>query len=563
MSITLDATLRLAATRLLECATRIAPPDVRDWGQAMLSELRHVESAWAAAAWALGGTGVLAKHALASLLIPGRRGQGAAPDGGLFAKNVTLRKVAFVASGVYVLAALLFFAAPPFRQGLRVSLGSWNALFHVVEQNGQLRLQVLAKQAEARHDAKGLVFVAVRLRDATESARLAEEAVQTDSTLVWVYAVVAVRHPDLPEIRLWVPGLERWEPQNALFPLIAAKSIDINHVANASRLSPQQMQNEWEADPAWRKAMAAAFASPMFDDYLGRLEALDRRVARRYRFNDPEELLWGEEENLPTYVFSDARQFAASLLESGKSLEASGDREGAAEKYWTVARFGQVMDAQAHAGYEHWVGASLQVMAYKRLGALAESEKNPGEAALFAYLCTKFDPVATERQRFLREKAFGRDIVRRNAAMLQSSSRMMLIFSGLLVVAASVLMAGRRQRSRHSKRGVTVFVALTSAVGLLLSSATLYLTDRPYWYIFQSAILKGETRQTDDLRSFLAATHVLPGARPHDYYTLIRLPVYFWTGVLLLGMAILTIILLRHLRSHPSADRLQHNPRVP
>lgn len=560
---TLDAPLRLAATRLLECATRIAPPDVRDWGRAMRGELPHIDGNWPAMVWALGGTVVLAQHALVSLLIPGRHRQSLVPDGGLFAKNVTLRKVAFVASGAYVLAALLFFAAPPFRQGLRVSLGAWNALFHVIGQNGQSRLLALAKRSQARHDAEGLVFVAVRLSDATESARLAEEAVHTDFGLLWAYAVVAVRHPELPEIRQWISRLERWEPQNALFPLIAAESIDINHVANASKLSPKEMRSEWEADPVWRKAMAAAFASPKFDDYLGRLEELDRRVAGRYRFNNPQELLSGEEANLPTYAFSDARQFAESLVQSGESLEAGGDRAGAAERYWIVARFGQAIDSQAHADDEHRAGTALQAMAYKQLRALSEREGNSGEAALFAYLGRKFDPVTGGRER-QREWVFGSYISRRNAAVLQFSSLLMLIFAALLVVAASVLIAGNRQRerSRQSKRGVTVFVALTSAVGLLLSSATVYLTYRPYWYIFQSAILKGETNQTDDLRSFLAATHALPGIKPYGDSSL-RLPVYFWTGVLLLALAALILILLRNFRGRPSTNRLQHNPRIP
>ncbi len=125
----LETHLRQTATLLLEFAIRIAPPDTRDWGRAMVGELHHVESAWAAVRWALGGTSVLVKHALASLLIPGRRGQGIAPDGGLFAKRVPLRKVALVTGGACVLAALLFFAAPPFRQAFQVALRPWYLIF--------------------------------------------------------------------------------------------------------------------------------------------------------------------------------------------------------------------------------------------------------------------------------------------------------------------------------------------------------------------------------------------------------------------------------------------------
>lgn len=556
--------LRQAATGLLETAIRMAPPDVRDWGRAMLGELRHIESSWEAIAWALGGAGVLAKHALVSLLIPGRRGQGVVPGGGFFTKNVSLRKVAFVASGAYVLGALLFFAAPPFRQGLRVSLAAWNVLFHAPGQNGQPRVQALAKRAEARRDAEGLVFAAVRLSDATESARLAEEAVHLDSSLLWVYAVVAVRHPELPEIRQWIPRLERWEPQNALFPFITAESIDIDHFTNSPKLSPKEEQNEWEADPAWRKTMAAAFAAPKFDDYLDRLEQLDRRVARRYGFSDPQELLSGEDADLPTYAFPDAQRFAKSLLQSGESLEARGDREGAAERYWTVAHFGQVMDSQAHANSEHFAGATLQIMAYKQLQALSEREANTREAALFAYLGRKLVPATGEPER-LREGVFGKYTSRRNAAVLQISSLLMFIFSGLLVAAASVLIAGRRRRegSRRSRPGMTV-LALASAVGLLLSSATLYLTYRPYWYMFQDAILKGQTNQPSqiaDLRSFLMATHTLLGLKPYSDL-LLKLPVYFWMGVILIAIAGLILIFLRQFGDHARLNQAQPNPRV-
>jgi hypothetical protein len=554
--------LRQAATVLLESAIRIAPPETREWGQAMRGELNHVQGPWAAVMWAFGATSVLAKHALASLFIPARR-QGITPGGGFFAKNVSLRKVALVAGGAYVLAALIFFAAPPFRQGLRVSLAAWNELLQARAWNGQPQLRALSKRAAQRHDPEGLVFAAARLWDASESARLAEEAVRLDPNLLWVYAIVAVRHAELAEIQQWLPRLERWDPQNTLFHLVTAESIDIDHINKASRLSPKEMQEGLEEDPAWQQAMAAAFTAPKFEDYLDRLKELDRRVVPRYGFSDPFEMLSGEEAGIPTYAFSDSRRFAKSLLQSGQNLEAGGDLKGAVEKYWAVARFGQVMDSQAHTGDEHWAGTALQAMAYKQLQVRSEKDGKPGEAALFSYLAAKFDPVKGEHT-LLKESFFGSDISRRNAAVLQISSLMMLIFSGLMVVAASVLIAsgrrGRRAAAHRLRPGVTL-IALTSAVGLLLSSATLYLTYRPYWYIFQRAILSGDRSHTRDLRDFLMATHVLPGLAPGDGRYL-KLPVYFWTGVTLLGIIGLIFILLRHFPGRPRRTA-SVSPRMP
>jgi hypothetical protein len=548
----LETHLRQAATVLLESAIRIAPPDTRDWGQAMRGELNHVEGAWAAMMWALGGATVLAQRALASLFMPGRRGQRIPSDAGLFAKDVSVRKAVLITGAGCILAALLFFAAPPFRQGIRVSLAGWQNVFRVMSSRGQPGLTALAKQAAKQHDPEGLAFCAVRLQNSRESARLAQEAVRLDPALIWVYAVVAVRHPDLQQISQWVSTLEQWDPKNALFPLITAESIDIDQVTKASKLSPKEEQKELEGEPAWQSAVAAAFASPKFDDYVGRLKQIDRKVVLRYRFGDPDELLSGNQADLPSYAFDDSQHFAKSLLQSGRELEVQGDRRGALEKYWAVARFGQMMDSQAHTDNGGWVG--LQAMAYKELQRLSAKEGNSGEAALFSYLGKKFDPVRAEQARF-EEWIFDRDIVLRNAAVLQISSLMTVIFSGVIVLAAFVLiLAGRRRARPATQRAkpVATMVALAGAVGLLVSCATIYLTYRPYWYILQSTILNGDRSHARDLREFLMAAHVLPGYAS-DSYLLVNFPFYFWTGVTLLGVIGLALILLRHFLGHPHA----------
>jgi len=561
----LETHLRQVATVLLESAIRIAPPDTRNWGQAMRGELTYVEGPWAAVMWALGGASVLAKRALASLFIPGRRGQGIPSDAGLFAKDVSVRKAALVAGGACILAALLFFAAPPFRQGIRVSLTVWHELFRVTASGGQPGVTALSKQAEKRHDPEGLAFAAARFADGRESARLAEEAVRLDPTLIWIYPVVAVRHPDLPEVSQWVPKLERWDPQNALIQLIAAQSIEIDHMGEASKLPPKEVRNRMEEDPAWQSAMAAAFASPKFDDYLNRLKELDQGVVSRYRFNDPYELLSGEEADLPTYAFFDSQRFAESLLQSGQKVEARGDRRGAAEEYWAVARFGLVIDSQGHTDFEHHMGSSLQAGAYKQLQALSQKEGSPDEAALFGYLAGRLTPAVGEDSRLEGQWVFGRYVARRNAAVLQISGLMMLIFSGLVVVAGSVVIVGSRRGARPAAqraKPVATIVALTGAVGLLLSSATIYLTYRPYWYIFQHAILNGDRSQTRDFRDFLMATHMLPGIAPNSFLV-VNFQFYFWAGVILLGVAGLVFILLRHFLGRARALALRHSPRVP
>ena len=160
----LEIQLRQAATVLLESAIRIAPPDARDWGRAMRGELNYVEGPWEGTMWALGSSSVLAKQALASLLIPGRRGQGYVPDGGLFAKSASLRKAALAMGGACVLAALLFFAAPPFRQAFQVAMEPWLVMYQAATRNSQpgilnRRIEALARRVDdaARRRGTGLL----------------------------------------------------------------------------------------------------------------------------------------------------------------------------------------------------------------------------------------------------------------------------------------------------------------------------------------------------------------------------------------------------------------------
>jgi hypothetical protein len=555
----LEAHLRQAATVLLESAIRIAPPGTRDWGRAMRGELNYVEGSWAAAMWALGGSSVLVKQAVASLLIPGRRGQDLVPDGGLFAKSASLRKAALAIGGACVLAALLFFAAPPFRQAFQVALNPWFHIYELATRNFQPEFEALAKRAEMAHDPEGMAFCAVRLDDPRESARLAEEAVRLDPSLLWVYAVVATRNPGISETGPWVEKLEQGDPQNALFHLITAESIGRAYSHHNMWFRPTQEQAQ-----AWQTAMAAAFQSPKFDDYLDRVAQLNRQVIPRYGFYHLDEVQSRVRIDLPTHAFENSERYAKSLLHSGADLESKGDRKGGRDKYWTVARFGQLIDSQGRTDFEHWMGTSLQAMAYSQLQASSLKEGNQAEAALFGYLAAKFDPVKGEHAGLPRESAFGQDTSRRNAAVVEISGLMILVFSGLVVIALSILIAGSRRGARPAAeraKPVATIVVLSSAVGLLFSSVTLYLTYRPYWYIFQSAILSGEGARTRDLQEFLISTQVLPGVPPHLQRLLNALLYsgspsflfYVWTGVTLLCVSGLALILLRHLLGRPHA----------
>jgi len=566
----LELSFRHAATLLLDYAIRIAPPESREWGQAMRGELSYVEGHWAVLSWAFGGASLMVKHALISVFIPGR-GQGIPPGDELFAKSVSLGKAALVGSAGCVLAALLFLGAPPFRQAFRVALKPWRFVFQMAPWNYQPGFDALARRAETQHDAEGLAFCAVRLEVPGESARLAEEAVRLNPDLIWVYAVVGMRHPELPEVNQWLAQLARWDPQNSLFHLIAAESIERSQIRGRV-----WMMSTREQEQAWQQAMAAALQSPKFDDYLDRVAELTRRVIPRYGFYDPYEVESRERLDLPGDTLESCGRFAKSLLHSGAALEANGDRKGARESYWTVARFGQIVDSQGHTSFEHLIGTSLQAMAYQQLQASFATEGDQKESALFGYLAAKFDPVRGEHPGFPPESAFGFDTARRNASVVQISGLMILVFLGLLAIAVAILVAGssvsRRARPGAQRaRPVATMVLVSSAAGLLFSCVTLYLTYRPYWYIFQGAVRNGGQRQARDLIDFLHVTKMPAGVSPRAYLLLHSLLYsgspdflfYVWTSVTLLGLVGLALILLRHIVGHPPVNKLQDHPKVP
>jgi hypothetical protein len=95
---------------------------------------------------------------------------------------------------------------------------------------------------------------------------------------------------------------------------------------------------------------------------------------------------------------------------------------------------------------------------------------------------------------------------------------------------------------------VAAVVSLTGAAGLLLSSAALYVTYRPYWVISQRAILTSDRSEAGKLASFLEHSQLLFGF--HMILERGPLALYFRTGVTLFGVIGLVLMVMRHFRRH-------------
>ncbi|MGB8459066.1 MAG: hypothetical protein WCE50_15180 [Candidatus Acidiferrum sp.] len=541
---------RSLAVLLLRFAIWIAPHDTLDWGHGMLSELNHVEGNWSAFIWALGGAGVLAKHAALALILPGSHRRTVSSASELFAKELPMRKATLTAIGACIAASLLFFLAPVFRQAFQVSLAQWHDILHIDQRwlgrKPDAELLALAQKAEQNHDAEALAFVAVRLSNRSENTKFAEEAVRLDLNLTWIYAVVAIQCPWRSEIDSWIPVLEQWDPKNALPHLIAAEKIDVA-MAEAGTAA---IYSEHKSI-AWQNAMAAAFQSSKLDTYRDRLAELDRTVLLRYHIQDPFEIItdrWFY--GLPSYGSWDSSRYSKALLESGQALEAKGDLAGAADKYLEVARFGQML--QPEGGF-YFLGRDT-TEASRRLAALSVRK---GDGAAAAFYISLAEQIARTDERELssrRSEFFGGNVYHWNALIARASG-LTLLFCALLFLtcALGVIVRGGSVKPKSLVASpLTLSVGLSSAIGALLSSVMLYVSYRPYSQILQRFAVSGDKGQIPELGRYLEDMQLPIGAR--GYLGATEAAFHFWCGVTILCALVSFIAVFRHFQTRPQTS---------
>jgi tetratricopeptide (TPR) repeat protein len=528
---------RRLARMLLALGIRVAPRHAEQWGQAMLAELGEVKGEWAALMWAAGGASVMAKHALVAMVLPGRNAPAFLPGGGLFEKEGPMRKASLSIVGACVLAALLFLLAPTFRQGLRVAMVQWRAMSDWRNWSpslGQLP-KALAEQAEQKHDAEAIAFLAVRSVDPAESTRLADEAVRMDPKLTWIYSMAGTE-PGKSEA--WIQKLEAWDPQNALPYLMEAENIDL--AQEGSRKIPQSVD---EQSAAWKAALAAVYRSSKLDVYQDRLGELTRKVVTRYGLRDPYQIFDLDcFPCLPSYAGGDARDFAKWQLKNGDMLEARGDYKGALEKYGSVIRFSE----EARSLRLLFTHRELK-KAYQKAGEIFQKQGDKAQAELYADLAQDATRAQDEQIATFRQNVAGNAIARWNANVMKVGGLLLPIFASLLLIwALTIVMKNRPLRLGSLRAGPgTVALGMGSAIGLLLSSALLYVGYWPYAEIFQEFVNSGNGSRMQDLDNFLGYAEAPLGTT--DFMNQADFVVYFWLTVIALCGITLIMIAARHM----------------
>ena len=525
------------ARALLGFGIRIAPQNAEQWGQAMLGELREVKGEWEALFWAVGGASVLLKHALAALVFPGKNAPALLPNGGLFTKEGAMRRVSLSIIGACVAASLLFLLAPTFRQGLGVSLEQWRTTFDVAPHSPWPKTHpafyALASQAEQKHDAEAMAFAAVNIFQGSERTRLAEEAVHLDPNLTWIYARA---YPTPDNFAAWIQKLKQWDPGNALPYFMEASNIDLAQV-RSGKFVPQVDQQS----PDWTNAMAGAFRSSKSDDYQQKLVDLDRRVSARYGLSDPYVVARGIRD-FPAVPYYDIFRFGESILESGDKLEASGNLNGALEKYWSVIRFENAEGVPTPEVLKHACYKAAAV--YRKQGDSARAE-------LLSYLAGNTARAENERTATGRQWLFAMSVIHWDEAVMKISGLLLPIFSAILLVCVLIVLAKSRSLRIDPLRASRRILALgvVSAVGVLLSSALVYVSYRPFGGIVGQFVRTGNDGGISQLNDFLDYAQ-WPLFKPGPNY-----PLHFWMAVIVLGAIALLVIAARHLHFRPRADR--------
>jgi len=542
--------IRQVATALLRGALKIAPPHAAEWGHAMLAELHHIEGEWPALAWSIGSAGVLAKHAFLALFVTSNT----QTEGNFFRKEKSMRKSTAIAAAVCIAASLLFFAAPTFRDAFQLSVTQWRGLMRAAFSTGYVSFDrgpdysKLAAQAEANHDAEGLAFAALHRRSANDGAKWADEAVALNPQLTWIYAVMANGLRPRSEIDVWISKLKQFDPQNAVPYLIQAEAGQESEVR-----SGKFIYREYLTDPEWLNAMASAFGSPKIDTYGDRVKNLDREVAQRYGIYDAHAaqneyfLIEGAFPGMGNSI-----DYVNLLVKSGNDLAAHGDLAGAERQYRRAAHFGEMVEDSRSVSPTPYRYSALAAMLlrgpYRQLGALYRKKGDEVQARHFADLLVDGERVRRDDLAQAQVYFESRPAENRNAKILGLAGIVMFLCFAILPLCAifTIARSGSIKLSKLRSGVFTRVLARCSVIGLLISTAALYLSYRPYAEMFRAYLRGGDPTSLLTVGAFLNDLNYSQTPPPHQaLYSLWTFPMYFWAGIIALCFLAFALVMAK------------------
>ncbi len=477
----------------LQLALRLWPEETRHWGHALAAELDEIEKPFEALQWALGGlllfSRASASHFLAWLKLPaGSPLSAPSLPASTIAPILPKRSRLFTAA--ILLATALVLILPQSREAISTLRASWNG--YRGDSNDLRALQNLAARAEKEKDARTLAFVALVTPDPGRSARLAEQAVALDPSLIWIYASRGPRPEYNPPPKSGLERLLAVDPDNAFPEILAAQVIsEPSYQTLLAHNTPTQQDTEaaLAASPEWVTHMDRAFRAARYNSYFNRRWQLTQEVWNRNPnlsvtliFNS----LWAHP--LPDYL--SVRTYENSLVQKAQQAASAGHLEQAETLLREVDSFGRRVTEQGELDLEKFLGLDVSRRAtialrdfYQRLGGTGKGQEAAKRLRLIDdqrdVLMHSFRPMDELRLHALE----------RNALQVQLTA----ILAPLLAVMAAVCLVALEWRSRKSAarklwlRRVVCLAADWAPAGLLLACVGLLWFFRPYAEILRSA----------------------------------------------------------------------------
>jgi hypothetical protein len=484
--------LRLARSSL-QLVLRVWPEESRQWGQALASEMREIEKPFEALQWALGGlmlfTCASASQFLAWLKLPvGARLPAASLPAETSEPILPKRSRLFTVAILFATVVLLFF--PQTHEAISTVRASWNG--YRGDSSDLRALQNLAARAEKEKDAHTLAFVALVTPDPERSARLAEQAVALDPSLIWIYASRRPRPEYNPPPKDGLARLLAADWDNAFPEILAAQAIcEPSYKALLAQHSPTPQDTEaaLAGNSDWVTQIDRAFRAPRYDSYFDRRWQLTQEVWNRNPnlsvaliFNS----LWAH----PLPDFLSIKTYASILAQKAQEAAAAGHPEQEEILLREVDSFGRRLTDQGELDLEKLLGLDVSRLAtselqgfYQRLGRMGESQE---AAKRLQLIDDRRDSLSRSFRRI--EEPRLHELER--SGMRVQISAIVVVLSACLAVLCLVALEWRSRKP--PVRGVWLRRAACLASdwapsGLLAASFGLLWFFRPYAEILRSA----------------------------------------------------------------------------